>query len=144
MYLRTTIEEENKLLLTKKKQEECKKKALGIVEQMIENPVSEDWLIKACEDIGQSDYDDIVVERFISKLCGYPLCLNPVKEVPRQKYTISTRTNKVYDITERKYFCRPKCYKASVHLKSQLVSTPLWLIEEDQKAKVKLLDISQL
>ncbi|XP_067120769.1 putative RNA polymerase II subunit B1 CTD phosphatase RPAP2 isoform X2 [Centruroides vittatus] len=101
MYLRTTIKGEE-VEVAKQKQEECKRKALEIVEQMIDNPISEDWFLKACKDIHRNDYEDIIVERFISKLCGYPLCLNSVSNVPRQKYAISTKTNKVYDITERK------------------------------------------
>lgn len=139
MYLRTTINESNKVQVTKEKQEECKKKALSIVEQMIENPVSEDWFLKACEDIHKNDYEDIIVERFISKLCGYPLCLNSVSNVPRQKYVISTKTNKVYDITERKYFCSPKCFKASNFIKEQLSTAPLWFLKEEDKVKVVLL-----
>ncbi|XP_023222155.1 putative RNA polymerase II subunit B1 CTD phosphatase RPAP2 homolog isoform X1 [Centruroides sculpturatus] len=105
---------------------------------MIDNPISEDWFLKACKDIHRNDYEDIIVERFISKLCGYPLCLNSVSNVPRQKYAISTKTNKVYDITERKYFCSAKCFKESNYVKEQLSTTPLWLLKEEDKVNIVL------
>lgn len=77
-------------------------------------------------------YKDAMEERSIAKLCGYPVCSNKLGnvrlfrlehicpdqehimfmscnvfmsfflEVPSQKYKISTKTNKVYDLTERK------------------------------------------
>lgn len=41
-------------------------------------------------------------ERFILKICGYPLCDNQLGSIPKHKFKISTSVNKVYDITERK------------------------------------------
>lgn len=81
--------------------------------------------------MNQAHYDDIVEERFISSLCGYPLCTNAIGEVPKQQYQISTALNKVFDITERKKFCTNKCFKSSVYLKEQLLTTPLWVRKED-------------
>ena len=55
-----------------------------------------------------SYYDDVVEERGCIEVCGYPLCSNTVKRT-NQKYHISTKQNKVFDITERKvkatYIC---------------------------------------
>ena len=48
-----------------------------------------------------SYYDDVVEERSCIEVCGYPLCNNKVKK-SNQKYHISTKQNKVFDITERK------------------------------------------
>ncbi|EPY76437.1 hypothetical protein CB1_001428034 [Camelus ferus] len=53
--------------------------------------------------ITPAHYSDVVAERSIIKLCGYPLCRKKLENVPKQKYKISTKTNKVYDITERKF-----------------------------------------
>jgi len=56
--------------------------------------------------ISQSDYQDVVEERAIIKLCGYPVCQNDLGPMPNKRFHISTATNKVYDITERKVnFC---------------------------------------
>lgn len=81
--------------------------------------------------LNQSHYDDIVEERSITKLCGYPLCDISLSDIPKQQYIISKTQNKVYDITERKKFCSNTCYKASVYLKEQILTTPLWVRKED-------------
>ncbi|KAL0603838.1 putative RNA polymerase II subunit B1 CTD phosphatase RPAP2 [Plecturocebus cupreus] len=57
--------------------------------------------------ITPAHYSDVVDERSIVKLCGYPLCQKKLGIVPKQKYKISTKTNKVYDITERKVLVLP-------------------------------------
>lgn len=81
--------------------------------------------------INQSHYDDIVEERAITKLCGYPLCDVQLEEMPKQQYKISLTTNKVFDISERKSFCSNKCYKSSLYLKEQILTTPLWIRKND-------------
>lgn len=52
--------------------------------------------------INQSHYQDIVEERAVAKLCGYSLCGKRIPEMPKKQYYISTKNNKVYDITDRK------------------------------------------
>lgn len=64
-------------------------------------------------------------------LCGYPLCDITLADIPKQQYIISRTQNKVFDITERKKFCSNKCYKSSVYLKEQILTTPLWVRKED-------------
>lgn len=64
-------------------------------------------------------------------LCGYPLCDITLADIPKQQYIISKTQNKVFDITERKKFCSNKCYKSSVYLKEQILTTPLWVRKED-------------
>lgn len=81
--------------------------------------------------MNQSHYDDIVEERSITKLCGYPICDITITDVPKQQYIISRAQNKVYDITERKKFCSNKCYKSSLYLREQILTTPLWVRKED-------------
>lgn len=93
--------------------------------------------------INQAYYNDIIVERAITKLCGYPLCLEELGEQPKQQYKISLVHNKVYDITERKDYCSNVCYKASLYLKEQILTTPLWVRKSDDTIpKFKLLNIS--
>lgn len=94
--------------------------------------------------INQSHYDDIVEERAIIKLCGYPLCSKKLTDMPKKQYQISTLRNKVYDITERKKFCSNNCYKSSIFLKEQVLTTPLWVRkEEDIIPDFKLLSLDE-
>ena len=115
------------LLLTLQKKRECNAKALKIVEGLLEPYVKEEWLLQVLQHINQSHFQDAVEERAISKLCGYPLCSNELKNVPSQQYRISTRLNKVYDIKERKNFCSNKCFQAANFIKGQMHTSPLWL-----------------
>ena len=50
----------------------------------------------------QSHYSDVVEERNIGHLCGYPVCGNALGEQPQQKYHVSLAQKKVFDLTERK------------------------------------------
>ncbi|XP_077471638.1 putative RNA polymerase II subunit B1 CTD phosphatase rpap2 [Stigmatopora argus] len=106
---------------------ELEKKALQVVERLLEDRVSDDFLLDCARFITAANYKDAVEERFITKLCGYPLCSNKLGKIPKQQYKISTKTNRVYDITERKSFCSNFCYKASKEFELQISKTPLWL-----------------
>ncbi|XP_048395512.1 putative RNA polymerase II subunit B1 CTD phosphatase rpap2 isoform X2 [Stegostoma tigrinum] len=84
-------------------------------------------------------YKDIVEERSIIKQCGYPICQNKLENVPKQQYKISTHTNRVYDITERKCFCSNFCYKASKYLEAQIPKSPLWSRDQGRSSECWLL-----
>lgn len=49
-----------------------------------------------------SQYQDVVDERNIESVCGYPLCGNPLGPTPKQKYLISVAKKQILDLTERK------------------------------------------
>ncbi|XP_054577338.1 putative RNA polymerase II subunit B1 CTD phosphatase RPAP2 isoform X3 [Eptesicus fuscus] len=93
--------------------------------------------------ITPAHYSDVVDERSIIKLCGYPLCHKKLGIVPKQKYKISTQTNKVYDITERKCFCSNFCYKASKFFEAQIPKTPVWVRDEERPPDFQLLQEGQ-
>ena len=86
--------------------------------------------------ISSTHYDDIVTERAIVKLCGYPLCHEEKGEEIKQQFKISTKNNRVYDLTERKNYCSQKCMKHSSFLKEQISQTPLWLRNQDEKSVI--------
>lgn len=65
-------------------------------------------------------------------------CLN-ISSVPAKQYHISTVANKVYDITDRKKFCSNLCFKSSNYLKEQLLTSPLWLRDQEVLPVIKLL-----
>nr|XP_044994754.1 putative RNA polymerase II subunit B1 CTD phosphatase RPAP2 isoform X2 [Jaculus jaculus] len=126
-----------------KKKIELERKALHIVEQLLEENITEEVLKECGKFITPAHYNDVVDERSIIKLCGYPLCQKKLGIVPRQKYKISTKTNKVYDITERKSFCSNFCYKASKFFEAQISKSPVWVREEERHPDFQLLKDGQ-
>ncbi|XP_049664290.1 putative RNA polymerase II subunit B1 CTD phosphatase RPAP2 isoform X4 [Accipiter gentilis] len=126
-----------------RKKIEFEKKALCVVEQLLEENITEEFLLNSGKFITPSHYKDIVDERSIIKLCGYPLCPNKLENVPKQKYRISTKTNRVYDITERKCFCSNFCYRASKYFEAQISKSPVWMREEEKPPDIELLKEGQ-
>ncbi|XP_016132619.1 putative RNA polymerase II subunit B1 CTD phosphatase rpap2 isoform X2 [Sinocyclocheilus grahami] len=119
---------------------DLERKALQVVERLLEDSVTEEFLIDCAWHITPANYKDTVEERCIAKLCGYPTCPNKLTNIPTQQFKISTKTNRVYDITERKCFCSNFCYKASKCFELQLSKTPLWLRKEERPPEVKLMN----
>ncbi|XP_077882856.1 putative RNA polymerase II subunit B1 CTD phosphatase RPAP2 isoform X5 [Ictidomys tridecemlineatus] len=126
-----------------KKKIEFERRALHIVEQLLEENITDEFLMECGKFITPAHYSDVVDERSIIKLCGYPLCQKKLGIVPKQKYKISTKTNKVYDITERKSFCSDFCYKASKFFEAQIPKTPVWVREEERHPDFQLLKEGQ-
>ncbi|CAO2639030.1 RNA polymerase II subunit B1 CTD phosphatase Rpap2 [Lemmus lemmus] len=114
-----------------------------MVEQLLEENITEEFLKECGMFITPAHYSDVVDERAIIKLCGYPLCQKTLGAIPKQKYKISTKTNKVYDITERKSFCSNFCYRASKFFEAQIPKTPVWVREEERPPDFQLLKEGQ-
>lgn len=127
-----------KLKAAVEKKKLCNAKAMSIVERLIEPDVKERWLLESLFHINQSHYQDAIEERAIMKSCGYPLCDVSLEDVPKKQYHISTKQNKVFDITDRKNYCSNRCYKASVFLKEQLYTSALWLRDCEEAIHYKL------
>eukprot|EP00249_Psilotum_nudum_P018918 c27020_g1_i1 orf=85-2037(+) len=92
------------------------KKAVFSVQLALLDGISNPAQIEAAREIlTQSEYADVVTERTIVMLCGYPLCDQPLpQEFPRKgRYRISLREHKVYDIQETRWFCSSDCLIAS-------------------------------
>ncbi|CAJ2628517.1 unnamed protein product [Trifolium pratense] len=72
---------------------------------------SEDKLFAAGSLISKSDYEDVVTERSIMHVCGYPLCHNalPTDRPRKGRYRISLKEHKVYDLHETYMYCSPGC-----------------------------------
>ncbi|XP_055295312.1 putative RNA polymerase II subunit B1 CTD phosphatase RPAP2 homolog [Sitodiplosis mosellana] len=121
------------LLIALQKKKECNARAQKIVETLLDPvpPEKVEYFLSRLIHLNQAHYDDIVEERSIVKLCGYPVCDTTLANIPKQQYSIASSRNKVYDITERKKFCSNKCYKSSVYLKEQILTTPLWVRRDD-------------
>lgn len=118
------------LAIVKKKQ--CDAKALTIVEHLIEPNVDGEWLLDNLIHINRSHMEDVIEERAIIKLCGYVMCNKSLTVVITQQYHISTKKNKIYDVTRRKNFCSSRCYGACNYLLEQMLTSPLWLRETEE------------
>lgn len=102
-------------------------KAHKILTRLAVETINEESLISIVKYIEPYHYEEIVEERFLSKLCGYPICKKHLKNIPTQKYQISSKLNQVLDIGDRKRYCSAVCYKGSKFLESQISSVPIWL-----------------
>lgn len=107
---------------------EFKRKIVDFVESMLEADIPLDKLKLGEELICRRDYDDVVQERFILKLCGYPLCSNKLTKEWKQKYHVSLSDKRVYDVDERKLFCSVLCMDTSRSYRDEnLAELPIWL-----------------
>lgn len=110
------------------KVEEGRRKVIAIIESMLEETIIDEETVKTdCKYLCKSEYDDVNVERSLIKLCGYPLCCEKVKELPKKKYQISLKEHKVYDLEKRRQFCSDRCLKASNFIRDQLDDSPFWM-----------------
>lgn len=78
---------------------------------LLEGIKNEDQLFAAGSIMSRSDYQDVVTERTIANLCGYPLCLNPLpsNRPHKGRYRISLKEHKVYDLHETHMYCSSSC-----------------------------------
>ncbi|XP_013411525.1 putative RNA polymerase II subunit B1 CTD phosphatase RPAP2 isoform X2 [Lingula anatina] len=135
-----TANERREMLLRRlQKQKEAQQKALNILQQTLDGAVTQDFVFENAHYIDPPVYQDIVEERHLAKLCGYLLCGQELGQIPKQKYHISAKNNRVYDISERKKFCSNRCYKASSYLQQQLLTSPLYLRDQETPVTIQLL-----
>ena len=119
-----------------KKKKERESRASEIVENLTYNVTDRDTIRKSLNFITQAHYDDIVAERAIDGKCGYVVCTNSLEKNISQKtqtYRICSKTNTVLELAERKKFCSELCYTHSNYLQGQILTSPLWLREENDK-----------
>lgn len=78
---------------------------------LLEGINDERQLLAAGSLISLRDYNDVVTERTIAEMCGYPLCANSLpSERPRKgRYRISLKEHKVYDLQETYMYCSSNC-----------------------------------
>ncbi|EFA75713.1 hypothetical protein PPL_10766 [Heterostelium album PN500] len=98
---------------------------------LIENIVSEQELKLSAMFLQPNHYDDIVVERALTKLCGYPTCNKQVQQRKSYKYYISTKDQKVYDQEELANYCSTECLTNSKLFRFTLDKTPVHLRKLD-------------
>ncbi|KAF9289374.1 RNA polymerase II associated protein 2 [Mortierella alpina] len=99
-------------------------------QEILCDPVTEDVLGEAANRIKQSHYIEVIEERNIVKLCGYPLCSRPPRDI-KGKFRISLHERKVFDISLLKQYCSSTCLAASRWLQSQLTEEPIYFQNSD-------------
>lgn len=79
----------------------------------------------------QSEYADVVTERSIVSMCGYPLCTNPLplNFSHKGRYRISLSEHKVYDLQETRLYCSSHCLVSSKNFAASLA------LERDHSTK---------
>ncbi|KAI3802423.1 hypothetical protein L1987_30555 [Smallanthus sonchifolius] len=77
--------------------------------RLLEGIRSESQLSVAASLLSKSNYHDVVTERSIAQMCGYPLCLNSLAWSTKGRYCISLKEHKVYDLLETHMYCSTKC-----------------------------------
>ena len=78
---------------------------------LLEGISDESHLFAAGSLMTRSDYEDVVTERSITNLCGYPLCCNSLpSDRPRKgRFRISLKEHKVYDLQETYMYWSSSC-----------------------------------
>lgn len=118
---------------------ECRRKILNFVESMLEPEVTIDELKIGEEFICRSDYDSIVQERYILKICGYPLCSNNLTREWKQRYHVSLKDKRIYDVEVRKLYCSVRCMDISIKYRNEnLPEQPIWMRLDDMRMGPKI------
>lgn len=91
-----------------------------------EDSVSAATLIKVARWLQPQTYDEIVEERSVQSMCGYPLCSNAPEE-QESRYRISLSQRKVFDQSERMSYCSLACLQKSRYYAMQLSEDPVWV-----------------
>jgi hypothetical protein len=108
----------------------CDKAAYEMQWELLEPGVSQQKLDDAAHIIQPHHYDDVVTERAIDGLCGYPPCSSAVsKPGSDPKFQISLAEHKVYDVSHICNFCSHQCARSSHQYAASLSTVSLFLRE---------------
>ncbi|VBB29517.1 unnamed protein product, partial [Acanthocheilonema viteae] len=106
--------------------------------------VDETVLQKMLNSLDQNSWMEVVEERYLGRMCGFPLCTNPVEVKNSQKYRIDLKNKKVFERSaEIDKFCCQDCFLRSVAVRAQLETEPLW-IRGDERVKIFDLDAGNI
>lgn len=111
---------------------EYRRKTMDFVESILQPDITIEYLRLGEEFLCQRDYDGITQERYLSKMCGWPICSNELTKVWKQKYHVSLRDKKIYDVEIRKLFCSVHCMNTSNKYRdNNLPEQPIWMRLDD-------------
>ena len=106
----------------------CDKAVYDVQWSLLEPSVSEEALEAAAEVLQPSHYADVVEERALDGLCGFPACgkAAPARGQGRRVH-VSLSEKKVYDISSLHNFCGRACAVKSAQYAETLSMTSLFL-----------------
>ncbi|CAJ0950032.1 unnamed protein product, partial [Mesorhabditis belari] len=100
---------------------------------MIE-PIGEEVLLQKLPFLDCNSWKEVIEERFLGKVCGFPTCSKTITPRKFQKYWIDSKARKVYEVsTEREKFCGARCFDMSIMIMAQLDEQPLWITGQRTK-----------
>eukprot|EP00126_Sphaerothecum_destruens_P006233 Sdes_comp19279_c0_seq1m10292 len=139
--IQTNFEKNNSRISSLQQQIECEKKAFECQEKMLDSKLTEKDFLALTKFIQREHYADVVVERSIGNLCGYPLCGREIGEkLHKGRYHISLLSKTVYDSQLLNCFCSKTCFIASSYLEAQLPQSAAWL-RPFETFEIKFMDI---
>lgn len=94
-------------------------------EKLLEH-VSNTTMKRASQYFQPYHYEEVITERNLANLCGYPTCSN-VKQQAQGKFRISLAKRKVYDTSQVSKFCSHTCFAKSRFYAAQLSTEPVYM-----------------
>ncbi|KAJ2739058.1 hypothetical protein GGI20_006173, partial [Coemansia sp. BCRC 34301] len=110
-------------------------------EKLLGPEASELLLRQAAQYLTPEDFDSVIMERTSGGLCGYPLCANPTRKL-KQRYHISIRQRKVFDMEEHASYCSNRCMVGSRFYKQQLSEDPVYMRSREESLDIEVLPLS--
>ncbi|KRX48694.1 putative RNA polymerase II subunit B1 CTD phosphatase RPAP2, partial [Trichinella murrelli] len=116
---------------------------INATESMLEVEISREMLTALCALFDEESFRNASEERYLSGLCAYGLCRNFMSTNRRfPKYSL--RNNRIFENTERIWFCSDNCYTCYQLVIEQLPVEPFWLRKGNDLSVVELPDPSSL
>ena len=115
------------------KQKHLQKQTVKVIESLLEAKVDQDYLRKSLALLCKSEMDDLVTERQLISVCGYPLCAETLTEAfnPKRKFKIDFKNRTLHNYEDRIKYCSLLCMKSTEFLTSQMPDEPLWMRYKD-------------
>ncbi|KAJ2369657.1 hypothetical protein H4S02_009906, partial [Coemansia sp. RSA 2611] len=110
-------------------------------EKLLEPATSELLLRQAAQYLTPDDFDSVILERTSGDLCGYPLCARATRKL-EQRYHISLRQRKLFDMEEHASYCSNRCMVGSRFYRQQLSEEPVYMRSRKENLDIEVLPLS--
>jgi len=112
-----------------------RKETVKIVESLLDGKLDEEHLKKSLCLLSKNDFDDVITERSLVKVCGNPACDHILPDTIKQgqKFKIDMTTKTLFSAEERGMYCSVSCLKASIFIRNQLSDESLWMRFTEQE-----------
>jgi len=112
-----------------------RKETVKIVESLLDAKLDKEHLKKSLCLLSKNDFDDVITERSLVKVCGNPTCDHILSDTIKQgqKFKIDMTTKTLFSAEERGMYCSVSCLKASSFIRNQLSDESLWMRFTEQE-----------